>query len=161
MRRRPQAPYLTYERPLVHRSIRSSRYRSEVTRSVLKVGDQCPACLANEDPNKVPVHPNCNCEVITTSLNIGVEPERFKPIERWIREAGKLTFVQGNEPESFELEEMQFEPATVAILDAETARHSDTEAWLLEVEEWLTAGGLAISTIVRDVDLVLSVLRAR
>lgn len=106
------------------------------------------------------MHPNCNCQVVTDSVDIGIEPSAFKPIERWIRENGRVTFVQGNEPDSFELEQYTMDPATVAILDTASARHSDTEQWLTEVDEWLHSGGLAISAIVRDVQLVLAVIRS-
>lgn len=53
---------------------RTERRFSVVTREVDRVGDNCPECQANSDPNKIPVHPGCNCDAKTTEVETGVDP---------------------------------------------------------------------------------------
>src|ERR1043166_4975806 len=50
---------------------RASRL-SKVERRIVKKSSICERCRLNDDPNKVPVHPHCDCDVITDSLESGV-----------------------------------------------------------------------------------------
>lgn len=126
------------------------------------MGDNCEACRTNTDPRKVPVHPNCNCEVITQSVETGVDVEAWQPIEQWVRENGQLRFIQGNLGQSAEagvapavdmgddllnitMEALTFDPSTVTVLEIEDARWSDVERWLETVNPLLMTGNYAVT----------------
>lgn len=122
------------------------------------MGDNCPECQANTDPRKVPVHPNCNCEVITEDVELGVEPESWRPTEQWLRENGVLRFIQGNTglppKEGPRVETVQFDAATVTVLDIQDARFSDVQSWLDKVQPYLESGDFFLSIVAEGDELV-------
>jgi hypothetical protein len=92
---------------------------------------------------------------------MGVDPTIWAPVERWIREDGKLSFIQGNKPDVIDMASVQYNPETVAILDAETSRFGDQQQWMIQVDEWLkNEGNYAVSAVVNEDDLVLAVITA-
>jgi hypothetical protein len=60
---------------------------SVVTREVDRVGDNCPECQRNTDPSKVPVHPGCNCDAITTEVETGLRQEDLPDLQQIVADA--------------------------------------------------------------------------
>lgn len=124
---------------------RASR-QSNVERRIIKDSDQCPLCVANNDPTKVPVHPNCHCDVITDSIEEGVaDPDSrfFVPLNQELIDI----IMPGDEvlPAGTSI---QLDPATAAILDAENVRWADLTRWLQQMEPYLQQGAQYLSIVV-------------
>jgi hypothetical protein len=137
------------------------RALSKVDRAVVRLGDNCPECIANNDPTRVPVHPGCDCEVMTDSVQFGVDAASFQPAEQWIRENGTLRFVQGNrgfpdseapEPVEPTLDNIRIESGSVTILDIQDARFSDVQKWLEQLQPLLEAGDTMVTIIVEEAE---------
>ena len=96
---------------------REQRFMTPVTRDVVKLGDNCPLCTANNDPRNVPVHPHCNCEVVTLEVEPGVDENIVRSVEEWIRTSGNL------------LDELALDPQSMAVLAADDVRFGDIVSW--------------------------------
>lgn len=101
------------DRTPAKRSMVERRNYSGVTRTIDKVGDNCPQCQANNDPGKVPVHVGCDCNVRTESIELGGVDLPELPI----------TIDQG----------------TSAVLARSGLRYSDIEQWAAQIEELMGA----------------------
>lgn len=119
---------------------------STVERRIVKKPNICKQCRENNDPKNVPVHPNCDCDVVTDSIDVGVaDPES--------------RFLQALTPDNIEMELMtgmlesagiQMEPGSVAIMDMENVRFSDFARWMEQVQPYLDAGAQYVSIVVDD-----------
>lgn len=119
---------------------------SNVERRIIKDSIHCKQCTENNDPNNVPVHPNCQCNVITDSVESGVaDPTSrfFSPLET-AKTAIEL-FGEGELPTS-----IQLNPETVSILDPENVRFADLARWLEQMEPYLDQGAQYLSIVVDD-----------
>jgi hypothetical protein len=90
---------------------------SIVERKVVLVGSYCKQCAANKDPAKVPVHPRCNCEVVTENITLGTDPEHIRALEDWIvrtlESSDHVTLV----------------PGSVSVLPRDDLRFGDLAKW--------------------------------
>lgn len=124
---------------------RASRL-STVERTIVKDSIHCKECQANNDPNKVPVHPNCQCNVITDSIESGVAD----PTHRLFNVLNPNT-VDMITPDGVDIPAaIQLDPATTAILDPENARWADLMRWLEQMQPYLEQANLYVSIVVDD-----------
>lgn len=126
---------------------RSTTRLSTVERRIVKDSIHCKQCTENNDPRKVPVHPHCQCNVITDSVESGVadtDSRFFNPqslIDMGIEVlGGELGAGQG----------ILLDPATTAILEAENVRFADLARWLETMQPYLDAGAQYVSIVVDD-----------
>ncbi len=122
---------------------------SKVERRIVKKSSICERCRLNDDPNNVPVHPHCDCDVISDSIESGVADPQSR-------------FLQPMTPDDvpmqlFGFDELidlppgiQLNPDTVAILDGDTARFSDLARWLEQMEPYLQQGSQFVSIVVDE-----------
>lgn len=121
---------------------------SNVERRIIKDSDQCPLCVANNDPSNVPVHPNCHCDVITDSIEEGVaDPDsRFlQPLNREL-----IDIIIGDDTDLPSDASIQLDPNTAAILDAENVRWADLTRWLQQMEPYLQQGAQFMAIVVDE-----------
>jgi hypothetical protein len=120
---------------------------STLERRIIKDSDQCPQCVANNDPKNVPVHPNCHCNVVTDSVETGV-------VEPGNRLLDVLTAATRNlEIEGVDVlsdNGIQLVPDTVAVFDAEDVRWADLARWLEQVQPYLENANTYVSIIVDE-----------
>lgn len=124
---------------------RSSRL-STLERRIIKDSDQCPQCVANDDPRNVPVHPNCHCSVITDSVEYGVADSENRFLSSVLSADEVVTYGDVVLEDSG----IQLNPETVAILDAENVRWGDLARWLEQMQPYLEVTDQYISIIVDD-----------
>lgn len=110
------------------------RKKSKVERSVNKIGDNCPQCQANDDPAKVPVHPHCNCEVVTDDVELGLAVEDIDEFASAIRrDGGDLVMVGSAEfPEGTGL---IIDGNRGASLDKLSFRFGDLAKWFVQQQD--------------------------
>lgn len=129
---------------------RASR-TSKVERRIIKKATICERCRLNEDPNNVPVHPHCDCDVVTDSIESGVaDPESrfFKQLnlgDMAMEVIANESGVELNVPSA-----IQLNPDTAAILDGENVRFADLARWLEQMQPYLDAGAQYVSIVVDD-----------
>jgi hypothetical protein len=126
---------------------RASR-TSKVERRIVKKQTICERCRLNEDPNNVPVHPHCDCDVVTDSLESGVaDPEsRFFKQLTFDDVAMEIVSAEGAEMPGA----IQLNPDTVSILDGENVRFADLARWLEQMQPYLEQGAQYLSIVVDD-----------
>lgn len=121
---------------------------SSVERSIIKDSDQCPQCVANNDPRKVPVHPNCHCNVVTDGVETGVVDgsSRLLDVLRTVDGFVDLNMIgDADLPPA-----IQLDPSTVAVFDPEDVRFGDLAKWLEQIQPYLTATDQYIAIVVDD-----------
>jgi hypothetical protein len=122
---------------------------SKVERRIIKKQNICERCRLNNDPAKVPVHPNCDCDVITDSIESGVADSTsrfFNPLT--IKDIAMETV---GFDETVELpSSIQLNPDTTVILEGETARFADLARWLEQMQPYLDQGAQYVSIVVDD-----------
>lgn len=122
---------------------------SKVERRIVKKQNICERCRLNDDPKKVPVHPNCDCDVITDSLETGVgDPSSrlFNPLT-----ARDIAMELVSADKTIELPSaIQLNPDTTAILDGENVRFADLARWLEQMQPYLQQGAQYLSIVVDD-----------
>lgn len=121
---------------------------STLNRYIIKDSDKCVLCVANNDPRKVPVHPNCHCDVVTNEVETGVVDgsSRLLDVLRTTDEFIELETITGAElPEA-----IQINPETVAVFDPNDVRFADLARWLEQVQPYLEATNQYISIVVDD-----------
>lgn len=127
---------------------RASR-NSTVERRIVKQANICERCRLNNDPNNVPVHPNCDCDVITDSIESGVaDPQSrfFNPLT-----ARQIAMEMVSAEEGIELPAgIQLNPDTVSILEGENVRFADLARWLEQMQPYLEEGAQYLSIVVDD-----------
>lgn len=110
---------------------------STIERTIEKSGRACPQCEANNDPNKVPVHPGCHCGVQTVSLSRGVDPEDAQSIAERANES--LLHQFGLDPEADIPEAFKVAEDTVAVIAEEGFRFADFSEWFFSTAENLNS----------------------
>jgi len=125
---------------------RASRV-SKMEREIIKDSDKCPQCVANNDPRKVPVHPNCHCDVVTRSVETGVaDPgSPLLGVINTIDGLMEIEVVNGEVPTA-----IQMNGETVAIFDADDVRFADLARWLEQMGPYLEATDQYVSIVVDD-----------
>ena len=121
---------------------------STVNRHIIKDSDKCVLCVANNDPRKVPVHPNCHCDVVTNEVETGVVDgsSRLLDVLRTADEFVDIGVVGDTQlPEA-----IQINPETVAVFDPDNVRCADLARWLEQVQPYLEATNQYISIVVDD-----------
>lgn len=124
---------------------------SKVERRIIKKATICERCRLNDDPNNVPVHPHCDCDVITDSIESGVaDPESrfFKQLD-----LGDIAMEVIGSEEGVELRvpsAIQMNPDTASILDGENVRFADLARWLEQMQPYLDQGAQYLSIVVDD-----------
>jgi hypothetical protein len=126
---------------------RSSRL-SQVERRILKKPNICKQCLDNHDPSKVPVHPHCDCDVVTDSIESGVADPTSRFMQPLDFSNMDIQVITGNEFSG----KMIMDPATVAIMDAENVRFADIARWLETMQPYLDKLDLAYDYVSIAVD---------
>lgn len=111
---------------------------STVERKVHLIGASCKRCAANTDPYKVPVHPGCNCDVVTESVDVGVDPEHLRVLEDWISR---------NLPVD---QHVRMIPGTTSVLPMDDLRFGDLAKWLEMAGGFLDTA--EVITIITDDD---------
>lgn len=111
---------------------RASRL-SQVERRIVKQPNICKQCLENDDPRNVPVHPNCDCDVITDTVDTGVADPQSRFLKTLNNANMAIDVITGNEFNG----DLILDPETVAILDAENVRFSDLARWLEIMQPYL------------------------
>jgi len=124
---------------------RASR-TSKVERRIIKKATICERCRLNDDPNKVPVHPHCDCDVVSDSVESGVgDPQSrfFNPLTA--RNIAMELIGDQELPEAILLN-----PDTAAILEGENVRFADLARWLEQMQPYLDQGAQYLSIVVDD-----------
>jgi len=126
---------------------RASR-TSKVERRIIKKPNICERCRLNNDPNKVPVHPHCDCDVISDSVEAGVAD----PESRFLKQLnlGDIAMEIVGDAEGVQLNAVQLNPDTTAILEGENARFADLARWLEQMQPYLDQGAQFVSIVVDD-----------
>jgi hypothetical protein len=127
---------------------------STVERSIIKDSDKCKLCVANNDPRKVPIHPNCHCDVITDSVQTGTVDRSSKLLD--ILQVGDEFEIElaGDEPLPTAI---QLNPETVAVFDPNDVRFSDLARWLEQMDTLLQGANQYVSIVVdEDTDEALA-----
>lgn len=119
---------------------------STVERRIIKSNNICERCRLNNDPNNVPVHPNCDCNVVTDSITTGVANPASRFLESLTRDSIDIEVVNGE----LESAGIQLEPGSVAIMDVENVRFGDLARWLESVQPYLDAGANYVSIVIDD-----------
>ena len=121
---------------------------SKVERRIVKKAKICERCRLNDDPNKVPVHPNCDCDVITDSLETGVADPHSRFLSALSTQDLAMEVVSA---EGLDLPAgIQLNSDTVAIIDGDSARFADLSRWLEQIEPYLDQGSQFLSIVVDD-----------
>lgn len=121
---------------------------STVERRIVKQPNICKQCLLNDDPRKVPVHPNCDCDVITDSIETRVADPSSNLLKTLNNANTIIDVITGDKFEG----DLILDPETVAIMDAEDVRFSDIARWLEIVGPYLDRLDLAYDYISIAVD---------
>lgn len=119
---------------------------SSVERRIIKDSVHCKLCTENNDPARVPVHPNCQCNVITDSVEAGVAD----PTSRFFNPLNLDSIAMEMIGDEVLPGTVQLVPETAAILDGETARFADLARWLEQMEPYLQQGSQYLSIVVDD-----------
>lgn len=123
------ADYRLLPESLARGNEREERSFSTVDRIIERSTDFCQLCAANTDPRKVPVHPGCNCDVNTMSVETGVaDPEH--PFLQGIKREDANFQVGDAFIDLILPDELQLDAGTVAILDPNDMRFGDVSRWL-------------------------------
>jgi hypothetical protein len=120
---------------------------STVERRIIKDSDQCPLCVNNNDPRKVPVHPNCHCDVITDSVEMGVADPASRLFSPFNQE---LIDIVIGEDGAILPESIQLEPGSVAVFDPENVRWADLMRWLEQVQPYLEQANMYVSIVIDE-----------
>lgn len=120
---------------------------SSLNRQIIKDSDKCPLCVANNDPKKVPVHPNCHCNVVTDSVETGVvgSDSRLLDVLRTVDGFVEVEVVNGELPAA-----VQLNPETVAVFDPNDVRFADLARWLEQMQPYLEASDQYLAIVVDD-----------
>jgi hypothetical protein len=132
------------QRKAAGKESRASRL-STVERRIIKDSDQCPQCVANDDPRNVPVHPNCHCDVVTDSVETGTAEPTSRFLETLTRDVIEMDVFEAEIPEA-----VQLNPETVALFDSENVRYADLARWLEQIEPYLNQADNYVAIVVDD-----------
>jgi len=124
---------------------RASRL-STVERRIIKDSIHCKQCQDNNDPDKVPVHPHCQCDVITDSVEAGV----VDPDSRLLNVLNRQLIDIEMAGDSVVPDAIQLNPETAAVLDGENARWADLTRWLEQIQPYLEQGSNYLAIVVDD-----------
>jgi hypothetical protein len=127
---------------------RASR-TSKVERRIVKKQTICERCRLNEDPNNVPVHPHCDCDVVTDSLESGVADPESRFFSQLSPTNIAMEIIAGEGGVELPAA-VQLNSDTAAILDGETARFADLARWLEQMQPYLDQGAQYLSIVVDD-----------
>lgn len=119
---------------------------STVERRIVKSPNICKQCRDNNDPNNVPVHPHCDCNVITDSITTNVADSKSKFLDV-LKSDGPIdiSVLNGELPQG-----IQLDATTVAIMNGEEVRWADFTRWLEQMQPFLEAGNQYVSIVVDD-----------
>ena len=117
---------------------------STVDRSVTRGGKACSECVFNTNPQNVPVHPGCRCNINTDNVSVGITPEDMLVLRLLysgaeIKAIGDLTA------------SMILQPETAAVFPLDDFRFGDMAAWLAAV----APTGLSVRSVLSDGDTVV------
>lgn len=120
---------------------------STLERRIVKQPNICIQCQNNNDPNNVPVHPNCDCDVVTDSIETGTL-DTGHPLLNVLNKRIADIVIQGvdHTPEDIAV---QMLPETVAVLD-ENVRWADLARWLEQMQPYLEQTGQYLSIVVDE-----------
>lgn len=127
---------------------------STLERRIIKDSDQCSLCINNNDPKKVPVHPNCHCDVITDSVQTGVVEPGSRFLDPLNQELVDFVMTDSGDilPDS-----IQLQPDSVAVFDPEDVRWADLMRWLEQMQPYLEQANMYVSLVVdEDTDEALA-----
>jgi hypothetical protein len=120
---------------------------STVDRSVRLGTDSCEACRTNTDPKRIPIHPNCTCNIATDGVETGVV-DADHPFFSTMRTAAEDILMIGEDvtlPDG-----IQLDPASTAILDMENLRFGDLARWLEQTQPYIDAGAQYVSIVIDE-----------
>lgn len=106
---------------------------SKVERRIVKQPNICKQCLENDDPARVPVHPNCDCNVVTDSVETRVADPTSNLLKTLNNANSVIDIITGDKFTG----DLILDPETVAIMDADNVRFSDIARWLEIVQPYL------------------------
>lgn len=132
----------------VRKESRAARL-STLNRAIIKDSDKCPLCVANNDPRKVPVHPNCHCDVVTNEVETGVADNSSRLLDV-IRAADGFIDIDVIGADAEVPAAIQLNPETVAVFDPENVRFADLARWLEQMQPYLEASDQYVSIVVDD-----------
>lgn len=105
------------------RSLRSLE-PSGLERSVEVHPGACQACEDNSDPENVPVHPGCHCDILTDSVDTGVDPGDMADLADQFGDSEVVPVGVDSMPD-----EVEFLCETASVFDASGFRFGDLMAW--------------------------------
>jgi hypothetical protein len=120
---------------------------STVTRSVNTGTDSCLLCRSNTDPSKVPLHPNCTCDVKSDDVETGVVSNEH-PYFRVLQTATEDILLVAEDMEM--PNGIQLDSASTAVLDLENLRFADLARWLEQAQPYIDAGAEYVSIVVDE-----------
>lgn len=121
---------------------------SNVDRTIIKDSDKCLACVANNDPRNVPVHPNCHCDVVTENIETGVVENTSSLLDVLRAADGLVDFEMMGDSDIPEA--IQLNPQTAAVFDPENVRFADLAKWLEQIQPYLENADTYISIVVDE-----------
>lgn len=119
---------------------------SKLERSIIKDSDQCPLCVANNDPRKVPVHPNCHCDVVTSNVEIGQVSRDHRLLGTVLNRAMDGVDIIGAD----DVSAVELQAETVAVFNPEDMRFADLQRWLEQVQPLLENANTYVSIVVDE-----------
>lgn len=97
---------------------------SNVVRAVQLQGDNCPECQANDDPDAIPLHPGCDCDIVTEEVQRG-QPAAAEHFTAAITMEAVEYLGSDEGPQAIRLD-----PLSASVLPVEGTRFSDITRWL-------------------------------
>ncbi len=107
---------------------------STITRTVHKGTDSCLLCRNNTDPKKIPLHPNCTCNIATEDVEIGQVPSddpHFRVLSTTDEDVVYLS--ESDLPVAITMD-----PATTGVVEIDDFRFGDLARWLEKIQPLLT-----------------------
>lgn len=102
-----------------------SRFFSNVERAVELRGEtNCPLCQANDDPDEIPLHPGCDCDVVTVAIERGVPPVD-KAFKDAVDTRSVVYLSQTDAPVGIRLD-----PISASAIPMRNIRYADVMHWL-------------------------------
>lgn len=126
---------------------------AKVTRTVVWDPSPCPQCRANTDPDKVPVHPGCQCDVRTESI------ETDQPADKDIQALVNLIEATTDivTPDQIRvnaepiLQSLAIKPETVVAIDGKL-RFSDLLTYVSDHEDLVNNANSFVGLLIDDED---------
>lgn len=104
---------------------------TKVERERALVGDTCSDCVNNTDPANVPLHPGCDCDIVTREVEVGTA-DATAIIDAVLRHNVGSVIQVGEPP--LPNENVRLDERTLAAIPLKEFRYSDLVKWFERVD---------------------------